>query len=173
MADVPEKAPASGKPKRRLRGVIVRYAANLFLPLACTFGGYVVLHGDSSPGGGFQGGVLIASAVLLVFLGYGGRKMSSVFKTGFLHNSETVAEIIYIAIGLIGVLVGLNFAMNFVIRQLHIETAVLMNDAVGYHVMAGVGCLLIMLLGMISVESDGDKPRDGGTPEETKEEEEA
>lgn len=173
MDDTQEKRPAAEepeKPRRKARGVIVRYAANLLLPLACTFGGYVVLHGDSSPGGGFQGGVLIASAVLLVFLGYGGRKMSSVFKTGFLHRSETVAEIIYIAIGLIGVLVGLNFAVNFVIEQFHIETAVLMNHAVGYHVMAGVGCLLIMLLGMISVESEGDQPGDGEAPEEEKEE---
>jgi len=142
------------QPQRKLIGVIVRYGANLFLPLACTFGGYVVLHGDSSPGGGFQGGVLIASAVLLVFLGYGSQKLSTTFKESFLHNSETVAELMYIAIGLIGVVVGLDFAMNFVIDTFHIETAMLMNNAVGYHVMAGVGCLLIMMLGMLSTSED-------------------
>lgn len=138
------------KPRPKALGVIVRYGANLFLPLACTFGGYVVLHGDSSPGGGFQGGVLIASAVLLVFLGYGSQKLSTTFKESFLHSSETVAELMYIAIGLIGVIVGLDFAWNFVIDELQIETAVLMNNAVGYHVMAGIGCLLIMMLGMLS-----------------------
>lgn len=138
------------KPRKKALGVIVRYGANLFLPLACTFGGYVVLHGDSSPGGGFQGGVLIASAVLLVFLGYGGQKLSTTFKESFLHSSETVAEIMYIAIGLIGVIVGLDFAVNFAIETFNIEAAVLMNNAVGYHVMAGVGCLLIMMLGMLS-----------------------
>jgi len=151
-ADNPDPADLVETPKVRKKalGVIVRYGANLFLPLACTFGGYVVLHGDSSPGGGFQGGVLIASAVLLVFLGYGGQKLSTTFKESFLHSSETVAEIMYIAIGLIGVIVGLDFAANFVIDLLNIETAVLMNHAVGYHVMAGVGCLLIMMLGMLS-----------------------
>lgn len=142
-----EKAP---KPRKKALGVIVRYGANLFLPLACTFGGYVVLHGDSSPGGGFQGGVLIASAVLLVFLGYGSQKLSTTFKESFLHSSETVAEIMYVVIGLIGVIVGLNFAANFVIDTFNIETAVLMNHAVGYHVMASVGCLLIMMLGLLS-----------------------
>ena len=138
------------KPRKKALGVIVRYGANLFLPLACTFGGYVVLHGDSSPGGGFQGGVLIASAVLLVFLGYGNQKLSTTFKESFLHSSETVAEIMYIVIGLIGVIVGLDFAFNFAIDTFNIEAAVLMNHAVGYHVMAGVGCLLIMMLGMLS-----------------------
>lgn len=155
-----EKKPETGKTRTKVRGCIVRYAANLLLPLACTFGGYVVLHGDTSPGGGFQGGVLIASAVLLVFLGYGAEKMKKVFKTGFLHSTETLAEIIYIAIGLIGILVGLNFAVNFIIDQLQIETAVLMNHAVGYHVMAGIGCLLIMMLGLLS-GSEGKSSEDG------------
>ena len=49
------------------KNIIVRCAADLFLPLACVFGCYVVFHGNTSPGGGFQGGVLIASAILLVF----------------------------------------------------------------------------------------------------------
>ncbi len=146
----PECLVETPKVRKKALGVIVRYGANLFLPLACTFGGYVVLHGDSSPGGGFQGGVLIASAVLLVFLGYGSQKLSTTFKESFLHSSETVAEIMYIAIGLIGVIVGLDFAANFVIDTFNIETAVLMNHAVGYHVMAGVGCLLIMMLGLLS-----------------------
>lgn len=150
MSDKLEKKPQEGKTRTKVRGCIVRSAANLLLPLACTFGGYVILHGDTSPGGGFQGGVLVASAVLLVFLGYGADRMKKVFKTGFLHNTETVAELIYIAIGLIGVLVGLNFAVNFIIEQFQIETAVLMNHAVGYHVMAGIGCLLIMMLGLLS-----------------------
>ena len=145
-----EAAEQTAKPRKKALGVIVRYGANLFLPLACTFGGYVVLHGDSSPGGGFQGGVLIASAVLLVFLGYGSQKLSTTFKESFLHSTETIAELMYIAIGLIGIIVGLDFAANFVIDTFNIETAVLMNNAVGYHVMAGIGCLLIMMLGMLS-----------------------
>ncbi|MDO4284290.1 MAG: MnhB domain-containing protein [Eubacteriales bacterium] len=138
----------------RLRSIVVRCCANLFLPLAITFGGYVILHGDSSPGGGFQGGVLVASAVLLVFLGYGTKKLSTTFRMGFLHDSETVAELLYIAIGLIGVLVGLDFAWNFMIDTLSVETAVLMNNAVGYHVMTGIGCLLIMMLGMLSTSEE-------------------
>ena len=172
VTEVTEAAPvqaaetaAEPKQKKKAVGIIVRYGANLFLPLACTFGGYVVLHGDTSPGGGFQGGVLIASAVLLVFLGYGTQKLSTTFKESFLHSSETVAELMYIAIGLIGIIVGLDFAMNFVIETFHFETALLMNHAVGYHVMAGVGCLLIMMLGMLST-SESESPEDEEEEEE-------
>ena len=156
------------QPKKKALGIIVRSGANLFLPLACTFGGYVILHGDSSPGGGFQGGVLVAAAVLLVFLGYGGQKLSTTFQESFLHSTETVAEIMYIAIGLIGIIVGFNFAVNFVVDTFHIETAILMNDAVGYHVMAGIGCLLLMMLGIIGT-SESSEPTDA-QPQEEKEE---
>ena len=146
----PEAIIETPKVRKKALGVIVRYGANLFLPLACTFGGYVVLHGEASPGGGVQGGVLMPSAVLLIFLGYGSQKLSTTFKESFLHSSETVAEIMYVAIGLIGIIVGLDFAANFVVDTFNIEAAVLMNHAVGYHVMAGVGCLLIMMLGLLS-----------------------
>jgi multicomponent Na+:H+ antiporter subunit B len=38
-------------------------------PVTLVFGGYVVLHAMTTPGGGFQGGVIIASGLLLIFLG--------------------------------------------------------------------------------------------------------
>ena len=128
---------------------ISRGASDLFLPLACVFGGYVVLHGSTSPGGGFQGGVLVASAILLVYLGYGGRGVKHSFNEHMLHSSETVAEIMYVVIALVGVFTGLNFCVNFVFAGQQVDTSILMNDAVGYHVMAGITCLLIMMLSVL------------------------
>ncbi|WP_018963221.1 MnhB domain-containing protein [Coprothermobacter platensis] len=46
---------------------IVRFIS----PIAMTFGAYVVLHGHLSPGGGFQGGVIVASIAALFFLVFG------------------------------------------------------------------------------------------------------
>lgn len=143
------------------KNIIVRCAADLFLPLACVFGAYVVFHGNTSPGGGFQGGVLIASAILMVFLGYGGTRVKGSFPERFLHSSETVAEIVYVVVALIGVFTGLNFAFNFVIGGQKFETSILMNDAVGYHVMAGIGCLLIMMLSTLEPENGDGDPSDG------------
>ena len=53
---------------------------------------------------------------------------------------------IVVLIALLGVFTGLNFCFNFVLFGKQLETSVLMNDAVGYHVMAGITCLLIMML---------------------------
>ena len=140
--------------KFKKKPVIVRSAADFFLPLACVYGAYVVLHGHLSPGGGFQGGVLIASAILMVFLGYGSLKVRKTFNDHKMHSSETVAEILYVVIALIGVFTGLNFCVNFVFNGQQVDTSVLMNHAVGYHVMGGIICLLSMMLSLLDKDED-------------------
>lgn len=140
--------------------VIVRSAADFFLPLACVYGAYVVLHGHLSPGGGFQGGVLIASAILMVFLGYGSLKVRKTFNDHKMHSSETVAEILYVVIALIGVFTGLNFCVNFVFNGQQVDTSVLMNHAVGYHVMGGIICLLSMMLSLLDKDEVHTDPEE-------------
>ena len=147
--------------KFKTKPVIVRSAADFFLPLACVYGAYVVLHGHLSPGGGFQGGVLVASAILLVFLGYGSLKVRKTFNDHKLHSSETVAEILYVVIALIGVFTGLNFCVNFVFNGQQVDTSVLMNHAVGYHVMGGIICLLAMMLSLLDKDENTSEEKEG------------
>jgi len=47
---------------------LLKIAVQVLFPLIILFGMYVIIHGHLSPGGGFQGGVVIASAYLLMFL---------------------------------------------------------------------------------------------------------
>lgn len=54
--------------RRALGSPVLEPAARLLTPFILTFAAYVVAHGHSSPGGGFQGGVLLAAAVILVRL---------------------------------------------------------------------------------------------------------
>jgi multicomponent Na+:H+ antiporter subunit B len=50
---------------------VVVTVARLLGPFVVTFGAYVTLHGATSPGGGFQGGVVAAAAVVLLAFAYG------------------------------------------------------------------------------------------------------
>lgn len=50
---------------------LLRIGTKVLLPLIVLFGLYVIVHGHLSPGGGFQGGVIIASGFLLMFLAHG------------------------------------------------------------------------------------------------------
>lgn len=45
---------------------IVTYVVKFLYPFALLFGTYIIINGDLSPGGGFQGGAIIATAYLLI-----------------------------------------------------------------------------------------------------------
>ena len=56
------RAPALGRPKDN---VITDIVTRAMIPVIQLFALYVVFHGHYSPGGGFQGGALIATSILL------------------------------------------------------------------------------------------------------------
>ena len=142
--------------KMKTKHVIVKCKADFSMPLAAMFGVYVIMHGNSSPGGGFQGGVLMASTLLMFFLAYGWKGMEKTFHDGFLHNSESLAEIVYIAVGMVGIFAGFNFALDFILSdKWQIETTMIMNGAVGYHVMAAIICLQTVMLTVLHSDEDG------------------
>ena len=47
---------------------IVRTTADLFFPFCLVFGLYVVAHGHLTPGGGFQGGAVMATGTALILV---------------------------------------------------------------------------------------------------------
>lgn len=92
--------------------LIVGYITRRMMPFVIMFGASVMLHGGSSPGGGFQGGVIIGSAYILyaVSLGYGpGRRLAPRGAVEFLKSSGIY---IYMISGLIGILGGYTFLAN-------------------------------------------------------------
>ena len=51
--------------------VVLRVIAKMIIPVIMLFAQYVQFHGDYSPGGGFQAGVIFAAGVVLYALVYG------------------------------------------------------------------------------------------------------
>ena len=52
---------------------VVMTTVRLIAPFALTYGAFVTLHGADSPGGGFQGGVIVASVVIMIGFAFGVR----------------------------------------------------------------------------------------------------
>ena len=50
---------------------IIRIVTKILIPYILLFAMYVQFHGDFGPGGGFQAGVIFASALILYGLVYG------------------------------------------------------------------------------------------------------
>ena len=52
---------------------IVMTTVRLVAPFSLTYGIFVTLHGAESPGGGFQGGVVVAATVIMIAFAFGAR----------------------------------------------------------------------------------------------------
>lgn len=93
-----------------LRASLIVFTGCRFLfPLILLFGTYIFVHGHLTPGGGFQGGAIIASGLLLIYLGCRGSEPA----TGKLGAVESLSGLAFVAVGLIGLAVGGSFLLNF------------------------------------------------------------
>jgi multicomponent Na+:H+ antiporter subunit B len=75
-------------------------------PFVMLFGLYLIAYAHRSPGGGFQGGVVIASAVILLGLGREIYAVERVFPLAALHMAEAVAFLAILLLALAGLVVG-------------------------------------------------------------------
>ncbi len=99
------------KDEDREPSLIVKTAARILFPMIFIFGVYVFVHGHLTPGGGFQGGTIIASAYLMMFLSYSNFKINhSIFK-----SIESLSGLTFITVGLVGLIgFGVFLKLNLI-----------------------------------------------------------
>jgi multicomponent Na+:H+ antiporter subunit B len=73
-----------------------------------------VTHGQLTPGGGFQGGVIVASAVYVAYLGTNYVTVERFQPSALLEATDGVGASGYVVIGLLGLLAGADFLANVV-----------------------------------------------------------
>jgi multicomponent Na+:H+ antiporter subunit B len=144
-----EEAPEDEAPDRRgpHDSDAVREFGGLMIPPSVLFGLYIVAHGHLTPGGGFQGGVILASAPVLMYLvgKYNAfRKLAPEPAIEFVEGTGAAA---YAALGFVGVFAGAQFMANVLPlgRPEELFSAGLIppiNIAVGVAVSAGFLLLL-------------------------------
>ncbi len=88
---------------------IVRVICRLVAPFAQIFGLYVIMHGHSSPGGGFQGGVILASSFILLAFGDGIEEVRRRFPLQAITVMTSGGVLLYAGIGLACLALGANF----------------------------------------------------------------
>lgn len=89
--------------------LVLYTGCRVLFPFILLFGIYIFIHGHLTPGGGFQGGAIIASAFVLVYLGCRGRRIN---EKGC-KTLESLGGLIFVIVGLIGLAVGGYFLLNF------------------------------------------------------------
>ncbi len=139
---------------------IVRTITNILYSFILIFGFYIIMHGHLTPGGGFQGGAVVASGIALVLIAYGYDTVKEWIKKSRLSVLESVGALAFIGIAFLGI--GTTFFYNFLanagglfgdptvigINLGNFNTSgvlPLMNWAVGLKVLAGLGSIVLLM----------------------------
>ena len=128
------------------RSVIVTTVCRILVPLLQLYALYVVIHGHSSPGGGFQGGVIMAASFILLIISLGREEtlQRMTLKTNDFLGSLGV--FIYAGIGLACMLLGANF-LDYGVLPIPGATAVKARylGMLGIEIGIGISVMAIMV----------------------------
>jgi multicomponent Na+:H+ antiporter subunit B len=85
---------------------IIRSTARLMVPFTQLFGMYVIVHGHYSPGGGFQGGVLLGASFILLALAFDLKTSLESFSESMNAVLANTGALIFVGTALICALLG-------------------------------------------------------------------
>ena len=139
---------------------IVRTVANFVYGFIIIFGFYIIVHGHLTPGGGFQGGAVAASAFALILVSYGTINSQKFLKKDILSLFESFGLTLFILLAFSGF--GITFFYNFLansgnwfgnialigINPGDMNTGgliPLMNIAVGLEVLSALGVIVLIM----------------------------
>jgi multicomponent Na+:H+ antiporter subunit B len=94
--------------QRVIASEVVQTATQIILPMILLFGVYIFLNGHLTPGGGFQGGAVIASGAMLLLI----TLPDQPFNNQLLHRVESLSGFFYVMIGVLGILLAGGFLDN-------------------------------------------------------------
>jgi len=86
--------------------VLMRVMVQLLAPFILLFGFYVIMHGELGPGGGFQGGVILAAGYILYALVHGTDAGERAFPARLSDPLNSAGVLLYAGVGVVTVLLG-------------------------------------------------------------------
>lgn len=93
----------------KYENVIIRTICRILIPFLQLFAIYVLMHGHYSPGGGFQGGVMMGASFILLVIAYGLEEAQRRISLKFLTIFACLGLFIYSGIGAWASLMGGNY----------------------------------------------------------------
>jgi multicomponent Na+:H+ antiporter subunit B len=132
------------------------------------FGIYIVLYGHVTPGGGFGGGVIIASAFILIMLARGAEHGHGIFSKVAASRLDSSGLIAFLALGWLGTWYASSFFNNFIDTpdQAHFTLfsggiMPMMNIALGFKVASALFLVFAVLTAIHIAGAAGPEPEEG------------
>ena len=159
-----------GKTSNGVKGmtVIVKTISSWVKVLIFVFGIYIIITGHLTPGGGFAGGVILASSYVLLMLAYGRQFVEENLSLPVASKIDCVGALLFAAVALFGLFFGAaSFFYNFLqkeyladketaLKLISAGTIPLSNIAIGLKVGASL-FLVVLILSIFRPEPSANK----------------
>lgn len=89
--------------------VVVKTVSRLLIPFLQLSALYVILHGHYSPGGGFQGGVILGASFILMVIAYGLEEVRRRMSIKTVTTLACAGVLLYSGIGAVPLFLGGNY----------------------------------------------------------------
>jgi multicomponent Na+:H+ antiporter subunit B len=136
---------------RKQRTDLLEVVTGKLGPIVLVFGVYVMMYGHLSPGGGFQGGVVIASGIVFLALGNRVGATNRLTEPKILARIEALAFLLLVLASLSGIAFGGGFFDNplQVFGVAPVGFIMILNAIIGLKVGAGIGFMCIAMMGRV------------------------
>lgn len=134
--------------------VIVKTISSWVKVLIFLFGIYIIIFGHLTPGGGFAGGVILASSYVLLMLAFGRESAEENLSLPMASKLDCIGALLFALIAILGLVFGGSFFVNFLFQKylpgetlnlISAGTIPLSNIAIGLKVGASLFLVILVL----------------------------
>jgi multicomponent Na+:H+ antiporter subunit B len=93
--------------------IVVMKSSKLLAPFLVAYGAYLLAFSHLNPGGGFQGGVILAVSVILLITSHGYESVKDTFRIGLVKKIESYSALLILIMAIAGLFFG-AFFLNFI-----------------------------------------------------------
>ncbi|RLB41738.1 MAG: sodium:proton antiporter [Deltaproteobacteria bacterium] len=136
---------------------IINTVSRFLVPFIQLFALYVIAHGHHSPGGGFQGGVILGASIIVLAIGFNLRTAVKRFGEKIDGIMSALGVFIYSGVGALCVLLGGQFLNYGVIAKvLPVGKAMARSHGIlGVEIGVGISVMAVMVCIYNNVASEG------------------
>jgi multicomponent Na+:H+ antiporter subunit B len=140
--------------------IIIRTVSRTMIPFIQLYALYVIMHGHHSPGGGFQGGVILGASFILYLLTHGleeAKIRMSEIKAGMFSS---FGLLIYSGIGLLCLILGSNYLdygrLSTILKVIPAQARSL--GILGVEIGVGIAVMAVMYSIFFDISTGGELP---------------
>jgi multicomponent Na+:H+ antiporter subunit B len=137
---------------------IIRFISRQLVPFIQLFALYVVAHGHHSPGGGFQGGVILGASFILLAITYDMRLVLQRVTEKWSLLLGNIGVLIYAGIGFLCLMLGANFLDYSILSKILPGTGAVMarsHGMLGIEIGVAIAVMAIVITIYVNLASHG------------------